>query len=312
MIGAIVRLSRPFTLLAPALGMIAAALAALGWSGSELTGWSVRKIAIGALGALLLNVASNAVNQIYDIEVDRINKPARPLPAGDLSIRAAWVVCIATYAGAAFAAWCVNDLLLVIVLFTVLLTYAYSGPPFRTKRHWALSNLTIAIPRGFLLPLAGWAVIAGSPEAGLTGDALPTDVWAFAAASGLFVLGAASTKDFADLEGDEAGGCITLPLRFGIKRSVQVIAPSLVLPWVLLIGASLAGWMSGGNGSVVICGGALLVALGARAGYLLIRDPDALTDQSTHPAWVLMYLMMLVSQAVFALAYLFGPGGAPA
>lgn len=308
--GSLVRLSRPFTLLAPAVGMIAAALAALGWNGEfEVAGWSAGKIAVGGLGAALLNVASNSVNQIYDIEVDRINKPERPLPRGEITIPQAWIVTIVTYALACLCAWLVNDLLLVIVLFTVLLTYAYSGPPFRTKRHWALANITIAIPRGFLLPLAGWATIWGSPEFAAGGSALPPDIWTFAAASGLFVLGAASTKDFADLAGDRAGGCITLPLRFGIGPAVRVIAPFLVVPWLLLpLGVAL-GWLRG-HPVALLAGGALLLAMGARAAWLLVRRPEALTDGSTHPAWVLMYLMMVVSQLVFAVSYVLTPGGA--
>jgi 4-hydroxybenzoate polyprenyltransferase len=307
-LGALVQLSRPFTLLAPAIGMVAAALAALGWGGEfQLPGWALGKIAIAALGAALLNVASNTVNQIYDIEVDRINKPDRPLPAGTITIPQAWGVTIATYVLACACAWLVNDLLLVIVLFTVFLTYAYSGPPFRTKRHWAMSNVTIAIPRGFLLPLAGWATIWGSPELEAAGSALPSDIWTFAAASGLFVLGAASTKDFADLEGDRAGGCITLPLRFGVRPAVRVIAPFLVVPWLVLIAGVLLGWMNGHD--VALLGGAgLLVAMGARAAWLLVRKPEALTDGSTHPAWVLMYLMMVVSQLVFATGYVLAPG----
>jgi len=306
-VAAIVRLSRPFTLLAPTIGMVGAALAALGWGGDfELPWWAVEKIAIGGLGAALLNVASNSVNQIYDIEVDRINKPERPLPAGDLSIAQAWTVTIATYLLALVCAWMVNELLLLIVVFTVFLTYAYSGPPFRTKRHWAFANVTIAIPRGFLLPLAGWATVWGSAEFTAAGTALPSDIWTFAAASGAFVLGAASTKDFADLKGDEAGGCITLPLRVGVKRAVRVIAPFLVVPWFLFPIGVATGWLTG-NALILAGGGALLVMMGARSAWLLISRPDALTNQSTHPAWVLMYLTMVMSQVVFALGYVFAP-----
>jgi 4-hydroxybenzoate polyprenyltransferase len=32
--------------------------------------------------AAVLNAASNALNQIYDLEIDRVNKPLRPLPSG--------------------------------------------------------------------------------------------------------------------------------------------------------------------------------------------------------------------------------------
>ncbi len=306
-LGALIRLSRPFTLLAPAVGMVAAALAALGWDGSfALPGWSLGKIAVGGLGAALLNVASNSVNQIYDIEVDRINKPQRPLPTGEITTREAWSVTVLTYLLACLCAWAVNDLLLLIVVFTVILTYAYSGPPLRTKRHWLLANVTIAIPRGFLLPLAGWATIWGSAEFAASGTPLPSDIWTFAAASGLFVLGAASTKDFADLAGDRAGGCITLPLRFGVGRAVRIIAPFLVLPWILLpLGVAL-GWMRG-HPVALLVGGAVLLLLGARAAWLLVQRPEALTDGSTHPAWVLMYVMMIVSQLVLAISYVLTP-----
>ncbi len=309
-LGALVRLARPFTLLAPALGVVAGGIAAVGAAGSFApTVQDLAAIGIGALGAALLNVASNAVNQIYDLEVDRINKPARPLPAGELSVREAWVVTVVAYAAALACAALVNTLLLLVVVATVLLTYAYSGPPFRTKRHWLLANVTIAIPRGFLLPLAGWTTIWGSRPDAANLAALPADIWTFAAASGLFVLGAASTKDFADLEGDRAGGCITLPLRFGVARAVRIIAPFLLVPWLLLPAGVAAGWMHG-NALVLAGGGLALSAVGARAAWLLVRRPEALTSGSTHPAWVLMYLTMVASQFVFALGYALPRGGA--
>lgn len=44
--------------------------------------------------AAVLNAASNALNQIYDLEIDRVNKPRRrcPRPA-----RNAWSFTVATY-----------------------------------------------------------------------------------------------------------------------------------------------------------------------------------------------------------------------
>lgn len=302
-LAALVALARPFTLLAPATGMLAYGLAAAGHGGSfRLTGADARNIALGALVAALLNVASNSVNQIYDVEIDRRNKPARPLPSGALSTREAWTVTIAGYAASLAVSAAIHPSLLGIVAFTALLTYAYSGPPFRTKRHWALANLTIATPRGFLLPVAGWMAVA-TPR----GDPLPADAWILAAASGLYVLGAATTKDYADMEGDRAGGCVTLPLRFGVARSAWIVAPFLVLPWAALAVAAAAGALQG-NAFVLVWGAALLALAGLRAAWLLVRDPDALTAASTHPSWVLMYLVMVLSQAVAALGYALPPG----
>jgi 4-hydroxybenzoate polyprenyltransferase len=299
---AYVALARPFTLLAPAMGMLAYGLAAAGHGGSfRLTHDDVHHIALGVFVAALLNVASNAVNQIFDVEIDRVNKPDRPLPSGALSMAEAWTVTVVAYAGSLAVSALIHPTLLWIVAFTALLTYAYSGPPFRTKRHWAFANLTIATPRGFLLPVAGWMAVA-LPR----GDAVPRDLWILAAASGLFVAGAASTKDYADMKGDRAGGCITLPIRFGVERSVHIVAPFLVVPWAGIALCAEFGVLAG-NHFVLFWGGAALGLVGLRAVRLLVRDPQALTSASTHPSWVLMYLLMVLSQAVAALAYALPP-----
>ena len=50
----------------------------------------------------------------------------------------------------------------------------------------------------------------------------------------LFLVGAASTKDFADIEGDRAGGCKTLPILHGPRKAAWIIAPFFVLPWLLM------------------------------------------------------------------------------
>jgi 4-hydroxybenzoate polyprenyltransferase len=282
--------------------MVAAGLAAVGYCADfRIEDWHVWKILLAALTAAVLNVASNAVNQIFDLEVDRINKPERPLPAGHMTIRQAAVVTIVCYAGALGIAAAINVTMLAIVAFTAVLTYVYSGPPLRTKRHWAFSNFTISIPRGLLLPMAGWTAVSGDAAYGGR-DVLPIDVWAFAIASWLFVLGAATTKDYADLEGDRAGGCITIPLKFGVERSVRFVAPFLVLPWLGWAAAVASGRLHG-NVSVLLVGTLALATIGARAAWLLVKRPEALTSGSTHPAWVLMYLMMIGSQIVLAAGY---------
>ncbi len=308
---AVYDLARPFTLLAPALGIVAFGFASLGFGGDlRLDAAGLLRIAAGAAMAAILNIASNAVNQVCDLEIDRVNKPERPLPAGRLTVGEANVVTWVSYALALAIAATLGMTMLAIVTFTAFLTYAYSGPPFRTKRHWLLANLTIAAPRGFLLPVAGW--VAPRPE--LTLGTLPLDLWIVAGASGVFILGAATTKDFADMEGDKKGGCITMPLRFGVEPAARVVAPFLFAPWIAL--AVCAGThVLTGNTFVLFWGSVLCALLGLRAAWLLVRDPAALTQKSTHPAWVLMYLLMLATQAVAGLGYALPPalwaGAAP-
>ena len=159
-----VDLARPFTLVAPALGFISGALTAVGAAPREP--WSPTLLAAPLLGsamAALLNAGNNALNQIYDLEIDRVNKPRRPLPSGRLTIAQAWRFTIVTYALALVLAWLVGAARAPRVLLArrraVVCTYIYSVPPLRTKRLGIWANVTIAIPRGVLLKVAGWSSV---------------------------------------------------------------------------------------------------------------------------------------------------------
>ncbi len=113
--------------------------------------------------AAVLNAANNALNQIYDLDIDRVNKPKRPLPSGALTVGEAWAFTLVT----AFLAWVLAWLAspdgrrecFWIVVFTTLLCWIYSAPPLWTKRRGFLANVTIAIPRGVLLKVAGWSTV---------------------------------------------------------------------------------------------------------------------------------------------------------
>ena len=98
---AYVDLARPFTLVAPALGFISGALTAVGAAPREA--WAPSLLVapiIGAAMAALLNAGNNALNQIYDLEIDRVNKPKRPLPSRRLTIPQVWTFTVITYAAA--------------------------------------------------------------------------------------------------------------------------------------------------------------------------------------------------------------------
>jgi len=81
--------ARPFTLLPPALGVVSGAVTAWGAHGTRdaVTLAAFLPVLWGALMAAVLNSASNAINQIYDLDIDRVNKPKRPLPSGALTMR---------------------------------------------------------------------------------------------------------------------------------------------------------------------------------------------------------------------------------
>jgi 4-hydroxybenzoate polyprenyltransferase len=300
---AFVDLARPFTLLPPALGVVSGAVTAWGAGQDKLplTTALVMPVVYGALMAAVLNAANNAVNQIYDLDIDRVNKPGRPLPSGALTMREAWVFTIVTCAVAWVLAWLAAPVgatyheCFWIVVITTGLCWIYSAPPIWTKRRGIWANITIAIPRGVLLKVAGWSTVK---------TILGLEPWYIGAIFGLFLLGAASTKDFADIEGDRAGGCRTLPIAYGVKAAAWMIAPFFVLPFVL-IPVGVWGGVLTGNSVLLMILGPTLILYGMYTVYLLVRRPEDLATTENHPSWTHMYRMMMVAQIGFALAYVF-------
>jgi 4-hydroxybenzoate polyprenyltransferase len=294
-----VELSRPFTLLAPALGFASGAVTAAGAAPRDsLSGELIVHPLIGLTMAAVLNAASNALNQIYDLEIDRVNKPRRPLPSGRMSSAEAGTFTAIAYAVALMLAWLVapgarHECFWIVVIAAVI-TVLYSVPPFRTKRLGIWANVTIAIPRGVLLKVAGWSSVK---------TIVGVEPWFIGAIFGLFLLGASTTKDFADMEGDARGGCRTLPIVHGVRRAAWMIAPSFVVPFAMISAGVFAGILTG-NATLLHGLSVMMTAYGSYVCYLMLRRPEDLAIEENHVSWAHMYRMMFVAQVGFALAYL--------
>ncbi len=284
-------LARPFTMLAPFIGGMSGALIAMGDAGDYSR--IVAAILAGITGSLL-NAGSNAVNQYYDLDIDRINKPDRPLPSGRMSVSQVMTFAWILYFVCAVLALVVSRAFLVVVLICAAFTWAYSAPPVRLKNNGILANIAMAVPRGFLMIVGGW--VAVRPDAWT--DPTP---WLIGLVVFLFVVGAASTKDFADAKGDEAGGARTVVVAFGYHKAAWIIAPFLVIPYLII---PLLVWIAGPeNLRTQSMWLALLAIWGVYTAWLIVRDPDSLALEGNHPSWKHMYLLMMATQIGFAIVY---------
>jgi 4-hydroxybenzoate polyprenyltransferase len=285
--------ARPFTLLPPMVGIFSGSL--IGYGASHAP-FRAAHVALAVLAAGVLNAASNGLNQICDLENDLVNKPHRPLPAGQITPQGAWAFVAVTYALALAMVAVVNRETFVIYFIAALATVAYSAPPLRLKRHPLGSNLVIALIRGELLKVAGWAAVSTVLAS--------IEPWYIGFIYFVFLLGATTTKDFADIEGDRAAGCITLPVRFGAAWTARAISPSFILPWLLMWLGVRLGILSGSR-TAILGLGAVMLAWGAYVIYVMNDDPLRLvTEGENHPAWHHMYWMMMVGHLGLAGAYL--------
>ena len=317
--------ARPFTLLPPLLGVVSGAVTAFGSASnpdpSRSVSWPVLwTVLLGSLCAALLNAASNGINQYYDLENDRRNKPNRPLVTGAISMQAGFRFSVFLYALAVVPTWLVvvyprssvaeklfaprsEHQCALIYLAGMIFTFIYSAPAWgRTKRNGFLANLTIAIPRGCLLKVAGWSMVA---------SIFHLEPWFIGSIFMLFLAGAATTKDFSDMEGDRAARCLTLPIRYGVRKAAWMIAPFFIFPWLLMpLGAFTRNPLEPqqtiltGNPYLLAALGIALAIWGSYTCFLLLRNPSELARVENHPSWTHMYLMMMAAQIGFAVAYL--------
>jgi len=294
--------ARPFTLIAPMFGVISGGITA--WGARPITPYHssvIFSIVLASMAAGILNAFSNTINQIYDLPIDRINKPHRPLPSGKMTIREAWVITFIFLGIAWTLAWFATPYghptdhsCFWLVIIATIMTYQYSAPPLRTKRSGILANITVAIPRGILLKVAGWSTVK---------QIWGLEPWYIGTIFGLFLLGATTTKDFSDMKGDAADGCRTLPIVYGPKKAAWMISPFFVFPFLLIPIGVWKGILTG-NPVFLVTLGILLSLYGLYTVYTMVRKPEELAVDANHVSWSHMYRMMFVGQAGFMLAYL--------
>lgn len=291
-LGAYWQLARPFTLIAPALGIASGAVTAWGAEGGfHVTPLGWLGVLYATIGAAVLNAGSNALNQVADLEIDRVNKPERPLPSGRLTVRATLGFSVLAYALGILGGFASSPEAGWLFVAGAALSVIYSVG-LRTKRHWLAANLTIALARGLFLKVAGWAAVRPPDTA---------EPWAIGMIFAAFTFGAINTKDFADVEGDRRGGVRTLVIARGFRVAAWFSAPFFVLPFLALPVLVGAGLLTGTGWRLVVLGFGL-AAWGAYTVSLALRDPEGLAAEN-HPSWRHMYLIMFALQVGFALAY---------
>jgi geranylgeranylglycerol-phosphate geranylgeranyltransferase len=198
-IKALYKLGRPLTTLSGVLAVF------LGGYVAGTGAWG--NILLAGLTTLLISAAANAWNDYLDVEIDRINQPQRPLPAGRVSLRAArWFSFVLTMLSLVTASFINLPAFLIAVASSAIL-YIYS---LRLKSTVLLGNATVAT-------VSALSAIFGGVAAG---NVVPT-LW-LALIIFLGIMGREVLKTMADYEGDLSQRCRTVATVWG-RRKARVI-----------------------------------------------------------------------------------------
>nr|WIL60113.1 prenytransferase [Hypericum perforatum] len=158
----------------------------------------------------------NAINQIYDIEIDKINKPHYPLASGELSLQSAWILVMCfSIIGVGVPLLLKSGILLAWIMWMFIQGILYSVPPFSTKRSTLGAVFTCGSLRGYTLTIC--LSVATRTVLGLPFQLSKPEIF-MAAFTTFFALVCGALKDIEDIEGDKKGNVPTLVSIYGPKK----------------------------------------------------------------------------------------------
>lgn len=173
-------------------------------------------------------VAATCLNDIADVDVDRVNHPkdsGRPLVTGETTERGLLqVYAVAAPLALAFAIPLGMDGLLITAV-SLFIGWAYSLRPIRLSYRTYAAPLVLSI--AYVLVPYGLGIVAAGDQIGVRD--IPISVALY-----LLFLARINLKDFRDRAGDAQYGKPTLLLRFGKDVTCLVSAIALALGSVLL------------------------------------------------------------------------------
>jgi bacteriochlorophyll/chlorophyll synthetase len=206
----------PVTWVSGPQGFISGAIA----SGGMVLDWQTLFLLL--LGLLLVGPLtigfSQSINDFFDRDVDAINEPTRPIPAGLVTLRGA-ILNFTIVALLALAVSVVLSLLskggivfVVMTVFGLLLGVLYSMPPVEFKRNGLVGPLSVGLGYTLFTWMTGLLVFGP----------FKVEVFITAMVNVFVSIGLLILNDLKSVDGDRAIGLHTLPVTYGVHNALKI------------------------------------------------------------------------------------------
>ncbi|MFX0087937.1 MAG: UbiA family prenyltransferase [Candidatus Hodarchaeota archaeon] len=241
---------------------------------------SLDQILFGFGVGLILSSSTNTVNDIMDLELDRIEKPNRPLPRKDITISEAWGIFIIE----SFIAYICGLMLglpaFILTVLVSIISFLYS---FKLKNIIVFKNTLTAfgVASAFLVGALG------------TQHELPTSVFLFFLLIFISVVAFEIHKDIADIEGDSQLGKQTLPTVVGLQKSAYIAVFLYIVGFIVFQGILL------GSKSTLIPILWIIDVLGIVGGFYillpLIKDQNPVKIHQTRKRTMALFAILVIA-----------------
>jgi len=164
----------------------------------------------------MIGAGGNIINDILDVEIDRINRPDRPLPAGKVTVTTATRLYIFSKMFGIFFAAMAGIIPALIAAASSFIIFFYS---YFLKNIPLVGNFTVSV-------FTGMVFIFGASTVNNYSNALFPFIFAF-----MINMVREVVKDVEDIEGDTAENVRTFPVIFGVEpaRKLAVIITLLLI-----------------------------------------------------------------------------------
>ncbi len=250
----------------------------------------INAIGAGVIAGLIW-AGTALFNDFYDVEIDRISNPNRPLIKGIISSKEVifWAFCayllailLVELAGDRFCKF--------IVMFFVFLGFSYSANPIRLRRSGVIGS--------FIIGAAGaLAFIGGSASQ----YAVSKEGILIAVVMGVLISASTVAKDFKDMKGDQRAEIRTLPVILGYDLALKVMMVSVAVSYIFAMLPYFLGFYAWKTSPGVIFAGILnLLILGK-----LFDKGDTKSKEKAYPR---SFMCQSIVLSVFILARLMALG----
>jgi len=167
------------------------------------------QIILISIASMFSCAAGNVINDIFDFDIDKINRPDRELPSGRLTIQQARIIYFFLIAASLFLAAAAGLKFFIFVLCANILLFFYSHS---LKKIVLAGNITVSIATA--LPL-----IIGGMAADNVNDVIIPAVFAFFVNFIREII-----KDVEDAKGDKLGNSNSLAIKWGEKKAIKIFS----------------------------------------------------------------------------------------
>jgi len=186
-------------------------------------------IVLGVFTYIFLAASGNIINDVYDIEIDKINRPERPIPRGSISLKQAKELFF-LYLFIGIILSLVNTLILSLPLINLALAFFFGFMAWVYakwgKKSGFIGNIIVGV--SFSIGLVYGAY--------LNTPIIPPYIFYFFITAFSLLVAREIIKGCEDIEGDKNQGVKTLAIKIGIKssRNISVIFTLLAVMFFIL------------------------------------------------------------------------------